>query len=707
MSEILQEREALLLHKDSYHLFLKTEGLSFDSVRIEGREVPFESFSFGQEEVAHISLEDRCTKASLYYQGNSVTVFDKIPLTEGDFLRASLDLSPETFGAKIVGTFLSSKDTDFSLMAGNDEEIFEANITAHRDFEGVSMDRITFTFHYVPYGRFTLHYLEEDLLINKHASLARSWKTVLKKISLVNMLKAVRYIRRGGLSSLSDKVLDYSERSVDAYDKIFKEEREREIASFQKEEFSYQPLISVLVPAYNTPEDTLKEMVESLRDQYYQNWELCIADGSTEGNPATAILENYAKEDARIKVLRLDKNYGISGNTNKALSLATGDYIGLLDHDDFLEPYTLWKIVRELQKKPYDCIYTDEDKFDDEKKVFMDPHYKPDFNYDLLLSCNYITHFFLAAKKIVDDVKGFDSHYDGSQDYDFILRCTERAESVCHIPQVLYHWRIIAGSTAMDPANKLYCFEAGRSAVEDHLKRKGIDAKTSMAPNSWGFYQSVYPKTKEGCTEIILGRRDGRIEKENCEDIYLSLGEDLLNRLNETVKKAEYDHILIHEEGMRADEKAVEEMKNLLYREDVSIVFPKILHNGKILSAGVYFDEDDCPQFPYRGMDKTWEGYVRHLMVNRDVEIGSTRCFMIDRTKLTNHSFKQDYGYDSSVTDYFLSVKESKKVFCGTAVFTADRYRYEGRLSKLQKRFEKKIRYENAGEKVYRKYDNI
>ena len=579
-------------------------------------------------------------------------------------------------------------------------------MTAHEEVCGISFDRIAVYFHYVPYGRLTLRYGEKEAFINKHKNLLQSWRKVLSKVNPTSIRKGIRYIQRGGLSSISDKVLDYSERAVDEYDTLFRKEQEAKRAEDHPLDFSYTPLISVAVPTYNTPVDTLTEMLESLKTQYYPNWELCIADGSSEGNPCIDVLERYAKEDGRIKLMRLDKNYGISGNTNKALSLATGEYVALLDHDDFLEPDALYEIVKELQIERHDVLYTDEDKFDDEKKVFMDPHYKPDFNYDLLLCCNYITHFFVVKREISEKAGGLDSRYDGSQDYEFILKCTERASSVFHIRKILYHWRIIAGSTAMDPTNKLYCFEAGRSAVEAHLLRRGIEAKVTLAPNCWGYYHSTYP-FQRALTTIVLGKEGNRELYLDEEVLYLPRGEDLVARLNDAVSHAAYDHILILEEGIYpADGKAVDELRSLVSRKDVAVAFPKITHDDKLLIAGVYFDEHDDPIYPYRGMDRSWEGYVRHLMVNRDVTIGNTRCFLFDRAK-TDLRFQEDLPYDASVLDFFFAIRDRKKVFCGSSVFDSDKYRYETKLSSLRDSFLKKVPHPDKSGKVYRKYDNI
>ncbi len=278
-----------------------------------------------------------------------------------------------------------------------------------------------------------------------------------------------------------------------------------------------QPLISVIVPVYRTPEAYLRDMIESVRDQGYENWELCLADGSEDGGETGRLVEKYAAGDSRIRYLVLEKNLGIAGNTNAALHMASGEWIGLLDHDDVLEASALYEAARAMGENPSaDVIYTDEDKVTTDLRLHFDPHMKPDFNPDLLRSNNYICHFFLCRRSLALDAGGFSPDYDGSQDYDFILKCTEQARQILHLPRVLYHWRTHPASTAENPESKMYCYEAGKRAIEAHLKRTGTEGTVEMLPGYPGYYHVEYPVEGEPLVSILIPNKDQKETLMNC-----------------------------------------------------------------------------------------------------------------------------------------------------------------------------------------------
>lgn len=236
--------------------------------------------------------------------------------------------------------------------------------------------------------------------------------------------------------------------------------------------FAFSPKISVLVPLYNTPERYLRDMIESVIAQTYTNWELCLADGSTQDG-LEEIISSY--RDERIVYRRLEKNEGISGNSNEAIKMATGEYIALLDHDDLLMPQALYANVELLNKdRDYEFIYSDEDKLTEDGERRFDPFFKPDFSPDMLLAFNYITHFVVIKKSLLDEVGYFRKEFNGAQDYDLFLRLTEKAKKVGHISDILYHWRLSLGSTAYSSDAKSYTIEAGRSALEAAFLRRGL-----------------------------------------------------------------------------------------------------------------------------------------------------------------------------------------------------------------------------------------
>lgn len=282
--------------------------------------------------------------------------------------------------------------------------------------------------------------------------------------------------------------------------------------------FEYSPLISVAVPAYRTPEKFLAQMIDSLLAQTYGNWELCIANGSPEDGAMKKVLEEYTKKDSRIRVSELTENKGIAGNTNAALEMARGEFVGLLDHDDLLAPNALYEIVRALDEdRTLDAVYTDEDKVTTELDEHFQPHLKPDFNLDLLRSNNYICHFFVVRRSIVQKVGGFRQEFDGAQDHDFIFRCIETAEKVGHIPEILYHWRTHKASTADNPASKMYAFDAGKRAIEAHLKRTGTEGTVSHTPDL-GFFRVKYPVQGQPLVSIIIPNKDEKETLKACID---------------------------------------------------------------------------------------------------------------------------------------------------------------------------------------------
>lgn len=317
------------------------------------------------------------------------------------------------------------------------------------------------------------------------------------------------YIKKHGLSSFVSQLKREVEPAYEDYDTWMKEQKasRRELKIQRSENFSYKPLISVIIPLYNTPLNFLKEILDSLIVQSYQNFEVCLADGSSNDSVEEFVRNRYSKE-ARIIYKRLTENLGISANTNAALEMASGEFIMLSDHDDVVEPDALYQMVKVLNDDPQtDIIYTDEDKIDLEGKKYYDPNFKPDFNIDLLRSNNYICHIFVVRKAIIDQAGVFRKEFDGAQDFDFILRCTEQTGNIKHIPKVLYHWRSHPNSTAGNPDSKQYAVDAGRRAVEEHYARVGIDAKAEQT-EIFGIYRTINRIKGNPKVSIIIPNKD-------------------------------------------------------------------------------------------------------------------------------------------------------------------------------------------------------
>jgi glycosyltransferase involved in cell wall biosynthesis/SAM-dependent methyltransferase len=264
----------------------------------------------------------------------------------------------------------------------------------------------------------------------------------------------------------------------------------------------YQPLISIVTPVYNVAELWLRSAIESVREQIYPHWELCLVNDASTVECVKPILDDYAASDGRIRVKHLETNAGIAGASNQALDLATGEFVGLLDHDDELTPDALVEVVKRLNEDPaLDLVYSDEDKMRVEG-VATDPFFKPGWNPDLLLSCNYITHFSLFRRGLLQKIGGFQQGFEGSQDYDLLLRFTEETQRIAHIPKVLYHWRAIRGSTAASPTAKPSAYTAARRAIGQALRRRGYEAKVeSISP---GIYRVCYPVRDNPRVTILI-----------------------------------------------------------------------------------------------------------------------------------------------------------------------------------------------------------
>ena len=297
-----------------------------------------------------------------------------------------------------------------------------------------------------------------------------------------------RYYKRNGFaktaSAVTERVL-----TKDNPELAFTEPHLEELMKQRETVFENGPKISVLVPAYETKEHFFIELIDSMLKQTYSNWELIIADGSKDDHLSRLVIA-----DERIRYIKLEKNLGISRNTNEALKEATGDYIGLLDHDDCLTPDCLFYAAKVIVKSRPAFLYTDEDKADEEMFHFFEPSRKRKFNLDLLLSNNYICHFLVMRADLMKELK-FRPEFDGSQDYDLILRAAgyalDHGEEIVHIPRILYHWRCYNESTALNTDSKTYAYENGKKAIEDFCKKRNWEVVVDETPHL-GFYKLYY-----------------------------------------------------------------------------------------------------------------------------------------------------------------------------------------------------------------------
>lgn len=425
--------------------------------------------------------------------------------------------------------------------------------------------------------------------------------------------------------------------------------------------FSKKPLISIIVPLYNTPVEFLNELVDSVISQTYSEWELCLADGTAKESDITERVKEYMKKDSRIKYKLLEKNEGISGNTNKAMEMATGEYIALADHDDILAPSALYEVVRVINKNTVaDVIYTDEDKVDSDGKGLYMPHFKPDYNEEYFLANNYICHFFVVKKDIAIATGGFNSEYDGAQDYDFILKCIERAESVYHIPKVLYHWRCHVNSTAGRPESKMYAYENGAKVLRAHYKRCSIDANVEMYPDAYGYYKTTYKlATKPEITVLSVGGNTTQNApiRYHCNRIYLNNWN--MDEINDVIIKQKNRYVLIVDGNAKIDAQHIKNLLPYVMRESTAVAGGRIYDNhGKLLFGGFTLGIRGSFGYSFQGTDKKDRGYYLRISIPQRV-MAVCGCFMMIDTEYFGKvgGFDNQMDFPTAVADYCLKVK--------------------------------------------------
>lgn len=349
----------------------------------------------------------------------------------------------------------------------------------------------------------------------------------LKKPNLFNAkrlvgvtTRTVGYFSRNGLKNTIRKIkfeLKYKNQEnydfwIDVHEDYDKKAIIEEIKAF-----TYKPKVSIVMPVYNVEEQWLRACVESVRNQYYENWELCIADDNSSDAHIKPLLEEFKMLDSRIKVVYREENGHISEASNSALAIATGEFVGLLDNDDTLADFALYEVVKLLNQHPQaDLIYSDEDKLSEDNKRSQ-PFFKTDWAPDILLATNYICHFGVYRKNIIDEIGGFRKGYEGAQDYDLVLRFTEKTNNIFHIQKILYHWRMISNSTAVNPDSKGYAFEAGLKSLEDALERRGIKGTVSHGAFP-GVYNIEYEIVNNGLVSVIIPTRDNAADLKACID---------------------------------------------------------------------------------------------------------------------------------------------------------------------------------------------
>lgn len=502
-------------------------------------------------------------------------------------------------------------------------------------------------------------------------------KQISERLNKENVKKGFEYIRRNGVSRFWTLAKAKAFPAGKSYKEWYEEHcpTKEELMRQREVEFSVQPLISIVVPTYQTPIPFLKDMIDSVRKQSYEKWELCIADGSLNGdeNDTKVIrvreeLNRYSMEDKRIKVVYLEENQGIAENTNQALALATGEYIGLFDHDDMLTPDALYEIVKAINDYDYDVLYTDEDKISEDSHDYKKPVFKPDYSPELLCANNYITHFFVAKKSIVDRLGGFRKEYDGSQDYDFIFRCVELAKKVGHVSKVLYHWRMHGGSVAGDPTSKMYAYDAGKKAIQSHYERVGIQANVEHMERL-GLYHTEYKMIKQPLISVIIYGEDDEKKKRCSEwfkrkdysnlEILASAGISV-EEINALAEKARGSYLFFVSENLESVERdALQQMAGVLQIQNVGAVSGKVIgRKHTVEDVGVVFRTNgDLCKANY-GIGDCDYGDMFRAKVMSNYSILSLNCFMTHKNTFEELGrFNEHFSLSFAAADYCLKLR--------------------------------------------------
>lgn len=502
-------------------------------------------------------------------------------------------------------------------------------------------------------------------------------KQISERLNKENVKKGFEYIRRNGVSRFWTLAKAKAFPAGKSYKEWYEEHcpTKEELMRQREVEFSVQPLISIVVPTYQTPIPFLKDMIDSVRKQSYEKWELCIADGSLNGdeNDTKIIrvreeLNRYSMKDKRIKVVYLEENQGIAENTNQALALATGEYIGLFDHDDMLTPDALYEIVKAINDYDYDVLYTDEDKISEDSHDYKKPVFKPDYSPELLCANNYITHFFVAKKSIVDRLGGFRKEYDGSQDYDFIFRCVELAKKVGHVSKVLYHWRMHGGSVAGDPTSKMYAYDAGKKAIQSHYERVGIQANVEHMERL-GLYHTEYKMIKQPLISVIIYGEDDEKKKRCSEwfkrkdysnlEILASAGINV-EEINALAEKARGSYLFFVSENLESVERdALQQMAGVLQIQNVGAVSGKVIgRKHTVEDVGVVFRTNgDLCKANY-GIGDCDYGDMFRAKVMSNYSILSLNCFMTHKNTFEELGrFNEHFSLSFAAADYCLKLR--------------------------------------------------
>lgn len=552
--------------------------------------------------------------------------------------------------------------------------------------------------------------------------------------------KGFKYMAKNGISHTIQRAKIEKLRNQASYPNWLARNEVLDIEAMTQEiaTFHYQPKISIAMPVYNVEEKWLRLCIDSILNQVYTNWELCMADDASTDPNVKKILTEYQQLDERIRVVFREQNGHISEATNSALAIATGEFVALLDNDDELAINAFYEVVKVLNENPeLDLIYSDEDKIDMDGNR-SDPAFKPDWSPDLLLGTNYISHLGVYRRSILEEIGGFRKGYEGSQDYDLVLRFTEKTtkERIKHIPKVLYYWRMLPTSTAVDQGSKGYAFEAGLRAVQDALVRRGINGHATHGAAN-GLYDVYYDIKSDKLVSIIIPTKNGYKDVQRCvssiiekttyqnyeiimadngstdpkmHELYAEFEQQLPGRFfvesidipfnfstinNRAVKKAHGEYLLF----LNNDTEVITEnwltlMVSFAQQERIGCVGAKLLYpNNTVQHAGVILGLGGVAGHGHYGYPHGDLGYFGRLAINVNYSAVTAACLLMKKA-----DFDAVGGFEEAFTVAFNDVDLCLKVQAlgrdNVWLHEAELYHFESQTRGYDDKGKKKKRFE-------------
>ncbi len=600
--------------------------------------------------------------------------------------------------------------------------------------EGIKQKKVL-PFHF----QSSAHVVTVDFPLNKKYPVIPGTEDKVTRL-WIKAKKGFKYMAKNGISHTIQRAKIEKLRNQASYLNWLARNEVLDIEAMTQEiaTFHYQPKISIAMPVYNVEEKWLRLCIDSILNQVYTNWELCMADDASTDPNVKKILTEYQQLDERIRVVFREQNGHISEATNSALSIATGEFVALLDNDDELAINAFYEVVKVLNENPeLDLIYSDEDKIDMDGNR-SDPAFKPDWSPDLLLGTNYISHLGVYRRSILEEIGGFRKGYEGSQDYDLVLRFTEKTtkERITHIPKVLYYWRMLPTSTAVDQGSKGYAFEAGLRAVQDALVRRGINGHATHGAAN-GLYDVYYDIESEKLVSIIIPTKNGYKDVQRCvssiiekttyqnyeiimadngstdpkmHELYAKFEQQLPGRFfvesidipfnfstinNRAAKKAHGEYLLF----LNNDTEVITEnwltlMVSFAQQERIGCVGAKLLYpNNTVQHAGVILGLGGVAGHGHYGYPHGDLGYFGRLAINVNYSAVTAACLLMKKA-----DFDAVGGFEEAFTVAFNDVDLCLKVQAlgrdNVWLHEAELYHFESQTRGYDDKGKKKKRFE-------------